>query len=68
MVEWCIFVRQTNKDMSKIAFTSGTLLKLTNDYYNLELSNNGTVVYKATLPRVEACKLLEKHPAKINMA
>jgi hypothetical protein len=38
------------------------LSKLNDEYYNMEaLDKNGNVVYKSTLPNIEACKVIMKY-------
>lgn len=48
-------------DISKIKFTSGELEKLSKDYYNLYLYNNGERVYSATLPTMDAAIVADKY-------
>jgi hypothetical protein len=48
--------------MNKIAFSSGTLSKLTEGYYNLTLLNSsGKIIYKATMSNNEASKVIMKY-------
>lgn len=53
--------------MNKIKFTTGELNKISDDYYNLSLINNGKIVYKATVPNNYATKFKNKYGAKIKM-
>jgi hypothetical protein len=46
----------------KVKFAQIVLQRIDADYYNLEaIDANGRVVYKATLPTFEACKVAEKY-------
>lgn len=57
-----------NTEMSKIAFTSGTITKFAGEYYNIELTNNGRVVYKGMMTPIAAATAIDKHYPKISMA
>lgn len=54
--------------MSRIAFTSGTITKFAGEYYNIELTNNGQVVYKGMMTPIAAATAIDKHYPKISMA
>jgi hypothetical protein len=46
----------------RIKFAQIVLQRLDADYYNMEATDvNGRVVYKATLPTSEACKVADKY-------
>lgn len=51
----------------EVKFTDGTLEKISDEYYNLVLTNLGKQVYKATLSNTDAVKLIGKHNGKIKM-
>jgi hypothetical protein len=42
-------------------FTKGNLEKISNEYYNLTLFNNENIVYKSTVPKKEAVRLVNKY-------
>lgn len=52
------------KGINKISFTSGTIEKLTFDYYTLTLFNGAKKVYAATIGRLNAAELIDKHDNK----
>lgn len=53
--------------INKIPFTSGTIEKLSFDYYTLVLFNGAQKVYAATIERLQATALIDKYyPSKIN--
>jgi hypothetical protein len=47
--------------MKKFKFTKGILKRLDYDYWDLVLYSKDKVIYKATLPNLEACKMVEKY-------
>lgn len=53
--------------MNKIKFTAGTLEKISDEYFNLVLTNLGKHVYKATLPISDVANLITKHKDKIKI-
>lgn len=53
--------------MNKIKFTTGTIVKISEDYYNLTLFNGEKQVYKVTLPRLDAAEMINKHYPKISL-
>lgn len=53
--------------MTKIKFTSGTIEKLSFDYYNIILFNQDKEVYRGTISRLDAATLINKHDKKMRL-
>lgn len=43
------------------------MVKISEEYYNLTLFNDGKQVYKVTLPRLDAAEMINKYYPKISV-
>jgi hypothetical protein len=53
--------------MNKIKFTRGTMTKISDEYYNLILSNNDSQVYKVTVNQRDAAEIINKYYPKVSL-